>query len=186
MSSSKIAVIGAGIAGRTLAARFANAGHAVTLGLRDCHPRKDRIAEFADRIGAQLTGIGPAIDCSDVILLAIDRTGMTQSVPTFGARMDGRTIIDATEDASLDNLAMIAEHAPTARVYRAFNSLDWGNLAGDMTYSGPAGSARNQVEALIATTGLRPVWIGAAAVEPVTSRVRCAMDQGRARWGGLT
>jgi 8-hydroxy-5-deazaflavin:NADPH oxidoreductase len=62
----------------------------------------------------------------------------------------------------------LAEYAPRARLFRAFNSLGWENFAdarygddtGDMLYSGPAGEAQHTVEELIAATGLRPVWVG--------------------------
>jgi predicted dinucleotide-binding enzyme len=53
-------------------------------------------------------------------------------------------------------------------VYRAFNSLGWenfadarfGDLTGDMLYSGPARDSQHTVEALIAATGLRPIRVG--------------------------
>lgn len=171
MSSLKVAVIGVGIIGRTLATRFASAGHAVSWGIRDCHPRKDEFAQFAERIGAQLTGIGAAIDSSRVVIFAIERSAMPQTVTKFGARMGGVTVIDATNNpdgASINSLALIAEHAPDARIYRAFNSVGreslvdagHGDTVIDMPYSGPAGGSQHQVEALICAAGLRPVWVG--------------------------
>jgi predicted dinucleotide-binding enzyme len=166
---TKIAVIGSGIIGRTLATRFAAAGHSVTFGARN--PDNADLAAFAAGIGARVAGIDPAIDGADIVLLAINGSAMPAAVPAFGSHLDSKTVIDATNNvgaASLSSLAALAEHAPRARLFRAFNSLGWenfadaryGDLAGDMLYSGPAGEAQRTVEELIAATGLRAIWVG--------------------------
>jgi 8-hydroxy-5-deazaflavin:NADPH oxidoreductase len=169
MPSVKVAVIGSGIIGRTLATRFAQAGHAVTFGARD--PGNADLAGFADGIGARVAGVGTAIDGSEVVLLAINGAAMPEAVPALGARLDGRIVIDAANHVggkSLNSLAVLAEYAPSARLFRAFNSLGWENFAdarygddtGDMLYSGPACEAQRTVEELIGATGLRPIWVG--------------------------
>jgi predicted dinucleotide-binding enzyme len=169
MSSTAIAVIGSGVIGRTLATRFAQSGHAVTLGART--PENADLAAFAQQIGAQVTDVATAIDGADVVLLAISGAAMTEAVPAFGARLGGRIVIDATNHVggpSLNSLAALAEHAPAARLYRAFNSLGWENFAdarygeetGDLLYSGPEGESQAIVAELIGATGLRPVWVG--------------------------
>jgi predicted dinucleotide-binding enzyme len=169
MSSTKIAVIGSGIIGRTLATRFAQAGHVVAIGVRA--PGNAELAAFAAGISARVTGIDTAIDDADVVLLAISGAAMPGAVLAFGARLDGKIVIDATNHVggpSLNSLAALAEHAPSALLYRAFNSLGWENFAdarysdvpGDMLYSGPSGEAQRTVEELVAATGLRPVWVG--------------------------
>ena len=169
MSSTAIAVIGSGVIGRTLATRFAQSGHAVTFGART--PENADLAAFAQQIGARVTDVGTAIDGADVVLLAISGAAMTEAVPAFGARLGGRIVIDATNHVggpSLNSLAALAEHAPAARLYRAFNSLGWENFAdarygeetGDLLYSGPEGESRAVVAELIGATGLRPVWVG--------------------------
>ncbi len=169
MASTNIAVIGSGIIGRTLATRFAQAGHAVTFGARTAgHPD---LAAFAAGIDARVIGIDTAIDGAHVVLLAINGPAMAEAVPAFGARLDGKIVIDATNNVggpSLNGLAILAEHAPGAALFRAFNSLGWENFAdssygedrGDMLYSGPDGEARTTVAELIDATGLRPVWVG--------------------------
>lgn len=169
MSSIKTAVIGSGVIGRTLATRFAQAGHTVTFGARD--PRKQELVDLADRIGVQVAGIDDAIDSSAVIVWAIDGGAMADAIPAHGSRLDGKTVIDATNNVgatSLNSLDLIARYAPNARLYRAFNSLGWENFAdprfgdttGDMLYSGPTGDSRQTVEALIDATGLRPIRVG--------------------------
>ena len=169
MSSTNIAVIGSGIIGRTLASRFARAGHAVTFGART--PDHPDLAAFAAGIGVRVTGVTTAIEGADVVLLAISGPAMAEAVPAFGSRLDGKIVIDATNNVgapSLNSLAVLAEHAPGAWLFRAFNSLGWENFAdssygednGDMLYSGPEGQARTTVAELIDATGLRPIWVG--------------------------
>jgi 8-hydroxy-5-deazaflavin:NADPH oxidoreductase len=169
MPSVNVAVLGSGIIGRTLATRFAQAGHAVTFGSRT--PDDQDLAAFAAGIGARVAGNGAAIDGADVVLLAINGAAMPGAVPAFGARLDGKIVIDATNHVggpSLNSLAVLASCAPQARLFRAFNSLGWENFAdarygdqtGDLLYSGPAGDAQHVVEELIQATGLGPVWVG--------------------------
>jgi 8-hydroxy-5-deazaflavin:NADPH oxidoreductase len=169
MPSEKVAVIGSGVIGRTLATRFAQAGYSVTFGARDLG--NPDLAAFAAGIGASVADIGTAIDDADAVLLAINGAAMPGAVPALGARLDGKIVIDATNNVggpSLNSLAALAEHAPRAVLFRAFNSLGWENFAdprygddsGDMLYSGPAGGAQATVEGLIAATGLRPIWVG--------------------------
>lgn len=169
MPSTTIAVIGSGVIGRTLATRFAQAGQAVTFGART--PGNPDLAAFAGQIGAQVTGIAAAVDGAAVVLFAINGSAMADAVPAIGAGLDGKIVIDATNHVggpSLNSLALLAEHAPQARLYRAFNSLGWENFAdarygedtGDLLYAGPAGETQQVVEELIGATGLRPVWVG--------------------------
>jgi predicted dinucleotide-binding enzyme len=169
MPSTNIAVIGSGIIGRTLATRFAQAGHAVTFGART--PDNPDLAAFAAGIGARVTAIAAAIDGAHVVLLAINGPAVAEAVPAFGTLLDAKIVIDATNHVggpSMNALAVLAEHAPGARLFRAFNSLGWENFAdssygeddGDMLYSGPDGQARTTVAELIDATGLRPIWVG--------------------------
>jgi predicted dinucleotide-binding enzyme len=169
MSSTNVAVIGSGIIGRTLATRFAQAGRAVTFGART--PDDPDLAAFAAGIGARVTGVATAIEGAGVVLLAINGPAVAEAVPAFGALLDAKIVIDATNNVggpSLNALAVLAEHAPGARMFRAFNSLGWENFAdssygedhGDMLYSGPDGQARTTVAELIDATGLRPIWVG--------------------------
>ena len=79
MPSTKIAVIGSGIIGRTLATRFAQARHTVAIGVRT--PGNAEAAASADGIGARVTGIDTAIDDADVVLLAINGAAMPEAVP---------------------------------------------------------------------------------------------------------
>ena len=169
MPSTNIAVIGSGIIGRTLATRFAQAGHAVTFGART--PDNPDLAAFAAGIGARVAAVPAAIDGAHVVLLAINGPAVAEAVPAFGTLLDAKIVIDATNHVggpSMNALAVLAEHAPGARLFRAFNSLGWENFAdsgygednGDMLDSGPEGQAQTTVAELIDATGLRPIWVG--------------------------
>ncbi|GGI00046.1 NADPH-dependent F420 reductase [Arthrobacter liuii] len=168
MNSIRVAVIGTGIIGRTLATRFAEAGHAVTVGTRN--PGRDGLDD-ARHTGARLSSIQEALDSSEAVVWAINGAAMADAIPAYGRDLAGKVVIDATNNIgapTMNSLALIAEHAPTARAYRAFNSLGWENFkdpcygeeTGDLLYSGPAGPGQTVTEALIAATGLRPIRIG--------------------------
>jgi len=169
MSQPKIAVIGAGIIGLTLARRWTEAGYPVTFGGRSPHDAD--LTGYANGIGAGRDSINAAIAASDVVLLAINGAAMEQAVPAMSGALDNKIVIDATNNtggATMNSVALISGHAPAARVYRAFNSLGWENfadptydgVAGDMLYSGPEGPGRRVVEGLIEDTGLRPILVG--------------------------
>lgn len=171
MSQPKIAVIGAGIIGRTLARRWTEAGYPVTFGVRS--PDDADLTGYANAIGAGRDGINAAIAAADVVLLAINGAAMEQAVPAMAAALGNKIVIDATNNTggtTMNSLALISRHAPAARVYRAFNSLGWENFAdadyagvnGDMLYAGPAGPGQETVEELIGATGLGAVRVGDA------------------------
>jgi predicted dinucleotide-binding enzyme len=167
-SPVKIAVIGSGIIGRTLAGRFAEAGHTVTFGARE--PGNPELLDLAGKIGAGVSDIPAAIDASDAVVWAIPGAAMAEAVAEHGSRLDGKIVVDTTNAVGApvqNSLGPIAQHAPGARAYRAFNSLGWenfadpgyGDIVGDLLYSGPPEGAET-VETLIAATGLRPVRVG--------------------------
>ncbi len=169
MNSIRVAVIGTGIIGRTLAGRFAEAGHTVTIGTRN--PERDGFADLARQTGARLAGIEDAINDSEAVVWAINGAAMADAIPAHARELAGKVVIDATNTIgapTLNSLALIAGHAPTAKAYRAFNSLGWENFAnprygeitGDLLYTGPDGPSRAVTEALIAATGLRPIRVG--------------------------
>lgn len=169
MAHTTIAVIGAGVIGRTLATRWAEAGHTITFGART--PDDPDLVAFAQGIGASVAPINEAIAPSDVVLLAINGAAMEQAVAAMAPVLDGKTVIDAANNIGgpvANSLALIGSVAPQAHVYRAFNSLGWenfadavyGETAGDLLYSGPAGPTQDVVESLIAATGLRPIRVG--------------------------
>jgi predicted dinucleotide-binding enzyme len=199
MTQPKIAVIGAGIIGRTLARRWTEAGYPVVFGVRT--PDDASLADYANGIGAARDTINDAIASSDVVLVAINGAAMEHAVPAMAAALDHKIVIDATNNTggtAMNSIALISEHAPDARAYRAFNSLGWENFAdadydgvnGDMLYAGPAGTGQDTVEKLIGATGLRPIRVGdATKVGLVDDFVKLwfalAFDQGLGRGVGF-
>ncbi len=92
-------------------------------------------------------------------------------IVTHAKALDGKTIIDATNNVSqpaMHSLATFAKHTPNARAFRAFNTLGWENfedpqfsgVRADLFFCGPDGDARSTVERLISDVGLRPIYVG--------------------------
>jgi hypothetical protein len=158
----QIAVIGTGNIGSTLGAAFARAGHDVALGSRD--PGTAR----AD--GPEVVTIEAALSGADAVLVAIPARAVGDFLAGYAAELDGKLVIDATNNVgapSANAAAAIAEAAPGARYARAFNTLGWENFA-NPTFNGVAADLffsaaeadRDEVEELIAGVGLRPAYLG--------------------------
>ncbi|WP_169739792.1 NADPH-dependent F420 reductase [Actinospica robiniae] len=199
MPTLSIAVIGSGVIGRTLASCFSQAGHTVTFGARN--PSDADLAEAAEQIGATVGAVNAAIEAADVVVWAIPGGAMPEAIPAAAAYLDGKVAIDATNrvgEPRLHSLDLIAEHAPGAHAYRAFNSVGWENFAdphygevtGDLLYTGPDGPSREIAETVIGATGLRPVRVGdndkATLVDNVAALwFALAFDQGMGRGVGF-
>jgi predicted dinucleotide-binding enzyme len=96
---------------------------------------------------------------------------MADTVAALGAHLDGKVVIDATNNIgaeAMNSAGIIAAAAPGASYFRAFNTLGWelfdrptvGGIQVDLFFCGPDGDARDAVERLIGDVGLRPVWLG--------------------------
>ena len=154
----KIAVIGAGKVGGTLGGKWETAGHEVVYGLRDPSKKK----------GAQ--SIADALGTGEVVLLAIPGDAVVDLVHEHATALDGKVVIDATNNfsgAAMHSWAECQPVMPKARLYRAFNSYGWdvyadpviGGQQADLFYAGPDDGLET-VERLIADVGLRPVRVG--------------------------
>jgi predicted dinucleotide-binding enzyme len=190
----RIAVIGLGNVGATLGAKLSSAGHEVTMGTRDASA--ERVAEVRERLGprTRVETIAAAVDGAEAVIFAIPGSAMDETVAALGDRLAGRLVVDAAnrigqtlgDTAVMNSLAVLAEHAPSATVYRAFNSLGWENFAepeldgirADLLFAGPEGETRAAVEGLIADVGLRPVYVGGADAVPL-------VDALGGLWGAL-
>jgi predicted dinucleotide-binding enzyme len=180
----KIAVLGAKIIGSTLGKKWVQAGHTVVFGVR--HVENAEVQALVKSLGsrAALDTVGNAIRLSDVVVLAIPGGAMEETIAAQAHALDGKIIIDAANrmgGGPMKSAAAFAAHTPSARVFRAFNSLGWenfenprfGDLQADLFYCGPEGEARTAVERLIADVGLRPICVGGIdqvqVVDSVTS-----------------
>lgn len=168
----EIAVIGSGNIGGTLAAKWAAAGHAITLGVRD--PGKNEVQQLLEGLGshARAVSIGEAVGQAEVVLFAVPGGAMAETVRSLGESLDGKLVIDATNNIGgsgpVNSLATIQAVAPNAPLYRAFNIYGWENFAeptfdgvpADLFFVGPDGAARARMEGLIRDVGLNPLWLG--------------------------
>jgi 8-hydroxy-5-deazaflavin:NADPH oxidoreductase len=165
---TSIAVVGGGNIGTTIGAAWRRAGHDVAFASRSPKP-------------PETIAIPDAIAAAQVVLLAVPGGAVPELLAEHGAALDGRVVIDATNDVGgerLHHAEAYAEHAPGARFARAFNTLGYelfadpsiGGGVADLFWCGPEDAG---VEALIADVGLRPVRVGAIdAIEVVDGVAR--------------
>jgi hypothetical protein len=143
----------------------------VVLGSRD--PAGERPQALAAELGekARVATVADAVRAAQVVVFAIPGAGMTTTVPAIAAALEGKIVLDATNNVGAQpahSVDLIAAAAPSAQVFRAFSTLGWENFAApliggvqvDLFYAGPAGDADALVAALIADIGLRAVRVG--------------------------
>jgi hypothetical protein len=151
---ASIAVIGSGNVGSAIGDALRRAGHEVVYGSRSPQP-------------PDTVSISDAIAGADVVLLAIPGGGVPDLLAEHGGALDGRLVIDATNDIGGERLhhAEAYAGAPGARFARAFNTLGFemfaepavGGEVANLFWCGPEDAG---VEPLIADVGLRAVRVG--------------------------
>jgi predicted dinucleotide-binding enzyme len=177
---ASIAVIGSGNVGSAIGDALRRAGHEVVYGSRSPQP-------------PDTVSISDAIAGADVVLLAIPGGGVPDLLAEHGGALDGRLVIDATNDIGGERLhhAEAYAGAPGARFARAFNTLGFemfaepsiGGETADLLWCGPDDAG---VEQLVADVGLRPIRIGGIeAIDVVDGAARLwltlVFSQGRPR-----
>jgi hypothetical protein len=100
-------------------------------------------------------------------MIAVPGAAMPSLLAEHGPALDGRVVIDATNDVGAERLHHADAYgaAPGARFVRAFNSLGFelfadpsiGGEVADLFWCGPDDAGAEQ---LIADVGLRPVRVG--------------------------
>jgi predicted dinucleotide-binding enzyme len=136
-------------------------------------PQKPEVQQVLAELGpdARATSVSDAARGADAVVFAVPGRSMAETVASIGDALDGKVVIDATNNigaGSFNSMAAIGSAAPGAHVYRAFNIYGWENfqapvfdgIAADLFYAGPEGEARTLAEQLIADVGLRPVRLG--------------------------
>ena len=172
----KISIIGAGNIGSTLAKKWAQADNQVSFGVRNpSDPKFDDLRPLG-----QVCPVAEAVASAEVLLLSLPGTAVAEFAAQFGAALDDKLVIDATNNTSalwvrsadmypvgLNNLAVLGEKAPGAHLVRAFSTLGWENFAEpslggqpiDLFYCGEPGS-QAAADQLISEIGLRPICLG--------------------------
>jgi predicted dinucleotide-binding enzyme len=195
----RIAVVGAGNIGGTLARRWLAAGHDIVLGVRD--PSAEKVQSLAAETGAVATTPRDAVAGVDAVLLAVPGSAADATMAAIGDALGDAVVVDASNEVGAEPpnaLASVRRHAPDAGYARAFNSLGWENfeqpeidgVALDLFWAADEGRASEVTEQLIADVGLRPVRLGDAdAVGLVDALLRVwfalVMGGGRSRRLGL-
>lgn len=168
----RITVVGAGPVGRTLAGAWADAGHEVTVVVRD--PEQERHDELSGLMPVVTAAEG--ITQTDATLLAVPGTALSEVLHTNARTLDGQLLIDATNRmgrVTFHQLPLFENLTPRARVYRAFCCYGWdvfanpviGGVRAELPFCGPGGSPGaagdlGTVEQLISDVGLSPLWLG--------------------------
>jgi hypothetical protein len=174
----KIAILGAGNIGGSLGRVWAAHGEQIAFGVRD--PAKPELQQLVAEIGpnASAGSVADAIAGAKVVIFAIPGGLVAEVAAQHAAELVDKILIDATNNlrtGELSAVGTLAAHAPTAHIFRAFNSIGWenivqpryGSIQADLIYCGPPGPARETVEILIADTGLRPIYVGDLSQTPV-------------------
>jgi 8-hydroxy-5-deazaflavin:NADPH oxidoreductase len=167
----KIAILGAGNIGGTLGKKWLAAGHEVIFGVRDSHSPKTKAS--LENAGGKIRAVSveEAVRFGDVILVSVPWNAVPELVASHAEGFEHKIVLDATNNFAgpvINNIERIREKAPSAAIYRAFNSLGWevfanpkfGSTSADMFYSGPDSAQRQVVESLIQDIGVRPIWVG--------------------------
>jgi 8-hydroxy-5-deazaflavin:NADPH oxidoreductase len=177
----KITIVGAGNIGRTLGAKWAQAGHAVVFGVRDPQSASAQLAVAAGS-GVTVDTFKGAISFGEIVVLAVPASAVEAIVTSQANILDGKVIIDATNKvgaAEMNSIRLLAEQAPQAHLFRAFNSLGWENFAEpqiggtqvDLFFCGADGVYRQDVERLITDIGLRPIYVGGLEQVPIVDNL---------------
>jgi NADPH-dependent F420 reductase len=175
----KIGILGAGNMGGTLGRLWAEGGHEVYFGLRDCHSVKAQRAHAAICAKARWGTAAEAADFAEAVLIAVPWTAAEEVIKPLAARLAGKVLIDCTNPikADLSGLEIghtnsaaeaIARWAPQARVVKAFNTVGAGGLHdaryGDHSASiyicGDDEEAKEMVATLADTLGFEAIDAG--------------------------
>jgi hypothetical protein len=172
----KIAVIGAGNVGGTLAGRWSALGHQVVLGVQD--PASDKARASARSLGLRVSSSPEAARDADLVLLATPGGVAVEAAQACGD-LTGKILADATNPlkpqlAGLDHAQglsgaqRLARAIPGARVVKAFNTIGFGIMADPVLegrrsvlfLSGDDKEAVDRVSVLARETGFEPVCLG--------------------------
>ena len=175
----KIAIIGAGNVGRSLASNAARAGHEVVISDRD----PEEAAELAGSVHGTPTGDPKqAVAQAEIVVLAVPFASVEELARTIAGGIAGKVVVDATNPLkpTYDGLTTeggpsgaerIQSWLPGAKVVKAFNTIFAAKQADPVVDGEPVDAliaaddqnARDKVIALAGSMGFRPVDAGVLA-----------------------
>ncbi len=178
-SAETIAIIGTGNVANGLGPQFARLGHIIVYGSRD--PSRDEVKDLVERTahGASATTPAEAAAGADIVVLAVPG-GAIEAVTKGLGNLADKIIIDPTnplrrrEDGLFEmgvetsNAELIQGWAPDAHVVKAFNSLNWEQMADPESSGGPisillvgnSAKAKAVIARLAEGMGLEPIDLG--------------------------
>jgi 8-hydroxy-5-deazaflavin:NADPH oxidoreductase len=189
----KIAVLGSGQVGETLAGAFVSLGHEVMRGTRE----PGKLADWKKKAGdkAKTGSVAEAARFGEIVVIAVKGTAAVDVVKACEGGLDGKTVIDACNpiaDAPPTDgvvafftgpneslMERLQKTAPKARFVKAFSSVgaalmfrpDLGKDKPSMFYCGDDEGARAEAKAVIESFGWLPEDMGKAAaaraIEPL-------------------
>jgi len=171
---SRIAIIGTGRMGKSLAKGWSKAGHKVTLGSRQPDQRQDILSEIP---GATITAFETALDGTEVVVIAIPYAEVEPFARAHAAHLRDKLVIDITNpfDKLPDNRVAGAEITAGAigagaRVVAAFKDNFWSTLhepinphtglVRDVHFAGDRAADKEVVVQLIGDLSFEPVDCG--------------------------
>lgn len=185
-----ISIIGAGNMAKGLAARFANAGHPVTIASRDEAKAEAAARDVGD--GVSSASIASAAQSADIVVLAVPFDAAGDIIEAAGG-FAGKILVDITNPMKADFSGLsighttsaaeeIQKRAPQAKVVKAFNTIfaqvlqNGGQAAGRLVTVFVAGDdevARAAVAELARSAGFETLETGALVtaryLEPVAA-----------------
>jgi predicted dinucleotide-binding enzyme len=191
---SKIAIIGSGVVGETLAQGFLKYGHSVMRGTRE--PQK--LAEWKAKAGANAS-VGSMADAArygELVVLAVKGAGAESAVELCGSEnLAGKPVLDTTNpidsappingvlayftDMNESLMERLQKKAPEAHFVKVFSSVgsvnmvnpDFGGQKPSMFICGNDAGAKAQVRAILDQFGWETEDMGkveaARAIEPL-------------------
>src|SRR6478609_2151373 len=168
----RIGIVGAGRVGLGLGTAFTAAGHDVAYASRTPGRAHDGLPA-----GETLRSIPDVAADSEVVVVTVPGVAIADLLTEHAADLDGRLVVDTTNyggrfasggAAPLHQVPAFLAAAPRVRLYRAFCTLGYEHFVdprrtgeqADLHFCGADGDDRVTVEGLVASLGLRPVWIG--------------------------
>jgi predicted dinucleotide-binding enzyme len=182
-SAAKIAVIGSGNVANALGPGFAAQGHTIVYGSRN--PSDEKVRELIAKTGHGATAATPtdAVKGADIVVLAVPGTAAEEVTKSLGD-LSGKIILDPTNrvdrntsdgyanyglaNTTGSNAELVQAAAPGARVVKAFNTLNVGQMTNPASAGGPISipivgddpAARAVVADLVKGMHLEPVDLG--------------------------